>query len=146
MPSLQVTRTSTKSPDALWDVIADFPNIADWNSGIKTSVSTSADAAVGVGATRHCKLSPAGALDERILEWEEGRHLKVAVDKASKAPIKFATADFTIAPEGDHTRLNIDYEFEPKGGIAGKIATPALKKAFTKAFRSFLDEWDAAAK
>ena len=145
MPTLQVTRTSTKPADALWDVIADFPNIADWNSGVKTSVSTSSSDG-GVGATRHCELSPAGALDERMLEWEEGRRVKIAVEKASKAPIKFATADFSITPEGDHVRLDVDYEFEPKGGIAGKAATPAPRKAFTKAFAGFLDDWDEAAK
>jgi ribosome-associated toxin RatA of RatAB toxin-antitoxin module len=144
MPSLQVTRTSTKSPDALWEVIADFPNIANWNSGVKTSVATSADTG-GVGATRHCELSPAGALDERVLEWEEGSRVKIAVDKASKAPIKHATANFSITPEGDHVRLDIEYEFEPKGGVAGRAAAPAFKKAFTRAFSSFLDEWDEAA-
>lgn len=144
MPSIQVTRTSTKSPDALWEVIADFPNIANWNSGVKTSVSTSTDVA-GVGATRHCELSPAGALDERILEWEEGRRVKIAVDKASKAPIKHATADFSITPVGEQVRLDVDYEFEPKGGVAGKAAAPALKKAFARAFSGLLAEWDEAA-
>lgn len=144
MPSLQVTRTSTKSPEALWDVIADFPNIADWNSGVKTSVATSTDT-TGVGATRHCELSPAGALDERILEWEDGRRVKVAVDKASKAPIKHAIADFSITPECDHVRLDVRYQFEPKGGVAGKAAAPALKLALTKAFTGFLEEWDEAA-
>lgn len=144
MPSLQVSRTSTKSPDALWAVIADFPNIANWNSGVKTSVATSTDTG-GVGATRHCELAPAGALDERVLEWEEGRRVKVAVDKASKAPIKTATANFTITPEGDHVRLDVDYDFELKGGVAGKAAAPALKKAFARAFSGLLDEWDEAA-
>ena len=144
MPTVQVTRTSAKSPEALWDVIADFANIADWNSGVKASRSTSSEP-IGVGATRHCELSPAGALDERILEWNEGRSLKVAVDKASKAPIRSVTADFSITPEGDHVRLGVDYEFEPKGGVAGKVAVPALKKAFTRAFGSLLDEWDEAA-
>ena len=145
MPSIQVTRTSTKSPEALWDVIADFPNIANWNSGVKTSVATSSDTG-GVGATRHCELSPAGALDERVLEWEEGRRVKIAVDKASKAPIKNATANFSITPEENDVRLDIEYEFEPKGGVAGRAASPALKKVFTKAFSGFLDEWDAVAK
>jgi len=37
----------------------------------------------------------------------------------------------SITPEGDHIRLDIDYEFEPKGGVAGKVAAPALKKALT---------------
>lgn len=145
MPNLQVTRTSTKSPDALWEVIADFPNIANWNRGVRTSVATSTDTS-GVGATRHCELAPAGALDERILEWEEGRRVKIAVDKASKAPIKTATANFSITPENEHVRLDIDYEFEVKGGVAGKAAAPALKKAFTRAFSGFLDDWDKAAR
>lgn len=144
MPSVNVTRTSTKSPDALWEVIADFPNIADWNSGVKTSVSTSSDGR-GVGATRHCELSPMGALDERILEWDEGRRMKIAVEKATTTPVKYATADFTITPEGDQVRLGIDYEFDPKGGVAGKAAGPALKKAFTRAFTEFLNEWDETA-
>ena len=144
MPSVHVTRTSTKTPDALWEVIADFPNIADWNSGVKTSASTSSDAR-GVGATRHCELSPMGALDERVLEWDEGRRMKIAVEKATTAPVKYATADFTITPEGDHVRIDIDYEFDAKGGVAGKAAGPALKKAFTKAFTGFLEEWDETA-
>ena len=144
MPNLQVSRTTTKSAEDLWEVIADFPNIADWNSGVKTSAATSPGER-GVGATRHCELTPAGALDERVLEWEEGRRMKIVIEKAAKAPIKTATADFVISREGDATRLDIDYEFTPRGGIAGKAATPALKKAFTKAFSNFLEEWDAAA-
>ncbi len=144
MPNIHVSRTSEKSPEALWDVIADYPNIASWNSGVKTSVATSAET-TGVGATRHCELSPAGTLDERVLEWVEGRRVKIAVEQASKAPIKFATADFSITPRNDHVRLDISYEFEPKGGVAGKAASPALKLAFTRAFNGFLDDWDQAA-
>ena len=41
MPALQVTRTTDKAPEQLWEVLADFPNIADWFGGVKTSVSTS---------------------------------------------------------------------------------------------------------
>lgn len=145
MRSIDVSRDIAAPRSAVWEVLADFPNIADWNSGVKTSVATSTDTG-GVGATRHCELSPAGALDERVLEWEDGRRVKIAVDKASKAPIKRATADFSITPEGDHVRLDVRYEFEPKGGVAGKAAAPALKLALTKAFTGFLDDWDRAAK
>ncbi len=144
MPNLQVSRTSTKSPEALWEVIADFPNIADWNSGVKASFATSAEAR-GVGATRHCDLSPAGALEERVLEWDEGKRMKIAVDSSQKAPVKTATVDFSITPEADGVRLVVDYEFTPKGGAAGRAAAPALKKVFTKAFTGFLNEWDETA-
>ena len=97
MPALQVTRTTDKTPEQLWEVLADFPNIADWYGGLKASVSTS-DAPNGVGATRHCEIAPIGTIDERILEWDEGRHVKVSAFHYEKAPIKNAIADFRITP------------------------------------------------
>ena len=144
MPTLQVTRTTDKSPEALWDVLADFPNIANWYSGLKTSVSTS-EAPNGVGATRHCELAPMGAIDERILDWEEGSRVRIAAEKYEKAPIKEAVADFRITPDGDQTRLDLSFDFTPKGGVAGKAATPALKAALTKGFNQMLQDWEAAA-
>ena len=144
MPTLSVSRDTTKPKEALWEVIADFPNIADWNSGVKTSVATSVDER-GIGATRHCELTPAGALDERVLDWEEGRRVVVSVDQAAKAPIKTAVADFSITETADGIRLGVDYEFTPKGGALGKAASPALTRAMTKAFGKFLEEWEAAA-
>lgn len=144
MPTLQVTRTTDKSPEALWDVLADFPNIADWYSGLKTSVSTS-EAFNGVGATRHCELAPVGAIDERILDWEEGSRVRIAAEKYEKAPIKHAIADFRIVPEGEQTRLDLSFDFTAKGGVAGKAATPALKAALTKGFNQMLKDWEAAA-
>ena len=144
MPTLQVTRTTDKSPEALWDVLADFPNIASWYSGLKTSVSTS-EAPNGVGATRHCELAPMGAIDERILDWEEGSRVRIAAEKYEKAPIKHAIADFQITPAGGQTRLDLSFDFTPKGGVAGKAATPALKAALTKGFNQMLEDWEAAA-
>ncbi|MEO0494475.1 MAG: SRPBCC family protein [Actinomycetota bacterium] len=144
MPTVQVTRTTDKSPEALWDVLADFPNIANWYSGLKTSVSTS-EAFNGVGATRHCELAPVGAIDERILAWEERSHVRIAAEKYEKAPIKHAIADFRIVPDGDQTRLDLSFDFTAKGGVAGKAATPALKAALTKGFNQMLEDWEAAA-
>ena len=144
MPTLQVTRTTDKSPEALWEVLADFPNIANWYSGLKTSVSTS-EAFNGVGATRHCELAPVGAIDERILDWEEGSRVRIAAEKYEKAPIKHAIADFRIVPDGDQTRLDLSFDFTAKGGVAGKAATPALKAALTKGFNQMLKDWEAAA-
>lgn len=144
MPSLSVTRTTDKTPEALWAVLADYPNIANWYGGLKTSVSTS-DAAQGVGATRHCELAPMGTIDERVLEWDAGTHVKISAFKYEKAPIKSAVADFTITPDGDQTRIEVDFEFVAKGGVAGKAAGPGLKLALTKSFAGLLEDWEAAA-
>ena len=144
MPRLQVSLTSTKPRDRLWEVIADFPNIAQWFDGVKTSASTSDDER-GIGATRHCALAPMGEVDERILEWEEGQRLLVAIERSSKAPMKTATADFTLTDSPEGITLGIDYEYVPKGGVLGKAASPAVTKQMEKGFTKMLESWDAAA-
>ena len=84
-------------------------------------------------------------IDERILDWEEGSRVRIAAEKYEKAPIKEAVADFRITPDGDQTRLDLSFDFTPKGGVAGKAATPALKAALTKGFNQMLQDWEAAA-
>jgi len=143
MPSIQLSRETNKSAEALWKVLADFPNIADWNSGVKTSFSTSTEP-LGLGATRHCDLSPAGQLEERIGAIEEGKRMLVIIEQTKKAPMKTASADFSIEETPTGAIIGVNYEFVPKGGAVGRAAAPAMKKAFTRAFTGFLEEWDEA--
>ena len=69
MRTIRVSRRIDIPRQKLWAVLADFPNIADWNSGVKRSFATS-DATNGAGATRHCDLAPMGALEETVVELE----------------------------------------------------------------------------
>ena len=58
-----------------------------------------------------------GAIDERIIDWEEGSRVRIAAEKYEKAPIKHAIADFRIVPEGEQTRLDLSFDFTAKGGV-----------------------------
>ena len=49
MKNMTIERTVNAPRSAVWGVLADYPNIASWNSGVKTSVATSAET-TGVGA------------------------------------------------------------------------------------------------
>lgn len=125
--------------EAVWAVLADFPNISDWNSGIKASHATS-EATEGVGATRHCDLAPLGELEETIAEWDEGIRMVVNIDSAKKLPIERGVATFTIGEQA----TTIDYEYEPSG-LMGKLTGPILVKQLNKGFEGFLTDLDAAA-
>lgn len=57
MRSVTVTRDMTAPQAAVWQVLADFPKISVWNTGVRASHATS-DATPGVGAKRHCDLAP----------------------------------------------------------------------------------------
>ncbi len=130
----------------VWRVLADFPNIATWNSGVKASRSTSSEAA-GVGAQRHCDLAPAGGLDETIVEWDEGERMVVTIDQATVVPIRTARVTFTLDTSGtDVTPTKIEYRYTPKGGPLGRITGPILDRQLSKGFAGFLVDLEAAAR
>ena len=85
MREIHVNKVIEASGDSVWSVLADFPNIADWNGGVKKSFSTSNDVQ-GVGAPRHCDLSPAGSVEETVREWQEGEKMVISIDSATNFP------------------------------------------------------------
>ena len=139
MRKIQVAAPTDAPRTAVWAVLADFPNISTWNSGVKASVDTG-NGTVGLGAQRHCDLAPVGGLEETITSWEPNEQLVVNIDSATKLPISNAEATFTL---GDGT-TTIDYAYEPKG-LIGKLTAPLLDRQLKKGFEGFLNDLDKAA-
>lgn len=126
--------------------MADFPNVADWNGGVKNSYSTG-DATSGVGATRHCDLSPTGTLEETIREWTPGEKFVVSIDSSTKLPIKQGLVTFDLSDGADAASSNVDvtYDYETKWGIVGKALGGLLDRQLTKGFSGFLSDLETAA-
>lgn len=144
MRTVTINRTIPASSKAIWEVLANFPNIADWNGGIKKSWSTG-DQNEGVGASRHCDLKPAGALEETIAEWIPEQKLVVNIDSAKKLPIKNGVATFELTGQGESkTEVQIDYDYAPKWNLLDKIIGGALDKQFMKGFSGFFDDLEVA--
>jgi uncharacterized protein YndB with AHSA1/START domain len=139
MRSIQVSRQTDVPRAAVWAVLADFPNISDWNSGVKASHDTG-DGVAGLGAKRHCDLAPMGALEETITWWEPNEKLVVSIDSATKLPITKALASFRL---GDGL-TTIDYEYQPKG-LIGRLTAPLLDRQLRKGFEGFLTDLEQAA-
>lgn len=142
--SITVSRNIDAPSDDVWKVLADFPNIADWNQGVKASRAVG-DATSGVGARRHCDLAPAGGLDETIAEWVEGERMVVTIDRATVVPIKHATVTFTLDSDGVRTPTTIEYRYAPKGGPIGRMMGPLLDRQLAKGFAGFLVDVEGAA-
>ncbi|NNC81266.1 MAG: SRPBCC family protein [Acidimicrobiales bacterium] len=144
MGNVIVTKNLKASRSAVWEVLADYPNIAAWNSGIKHSEATS-DATSGVGAQRHCDLSPVGGLEETIREWEPETRMVISIDEVTTLPIKTGLAAFDLVDGGDSTSVTITYDFEMKGGPIGAAMGPVMKGQLEKGFGGFLDDLEIAA-
>ncbi len=145
MRNVTLTRTIAADKSAIWDILADFPNISRWNSGVTNSVSTS-EATEGVGASRHCDLAPLGGLEETIREWEPGTKIAISIDSAKKLPIKSGLASFSMTDAGDETSFEVSYDYQPRFGPLGSLLGPVLDKQFKKGFSGFLDDLETAAK
>lgn len=108
------------SKDKVWEILADFGGIINYNPGISDSYSTS-DANQGIGATRHCELLPMGSIEERIIEWDEGSGYLVDIYQFNgmTPPIKRALAHLSVEADGDGTIAKMWLEYEMKMGFIG---------------------------
>ena len=106
MRNVKVERTLAAPQSSVWAVLADYPNIVDWNDGVKNSYAIG-DAIEGVGAQRQTELVPNGAMRmrETVAEWMPEEIMVIAIDKIEKQPIKQATMTFTLSDGGDHLSL-----------------------------------------
>lgn len=146
MRTIEVEREIEASRSTVWDVLADFPNIAAWNTGVKKSFSTS-DASQGVGAKRHCDLAPMGALEETIQVWEPEARLEISIDSAEGLPIRHGLAAFTLQPSESGTRVTVAYSYQPKFGVVGQMMGRfVMDRQLTKGFTGFLEDLDQAAR
>ncbi|MGI9584928.1 MAG: SRPBCC family protein [Acidimicrobiia bacterium] len=143
MRNVQVERTIAADRSSTWAVLADYPNIADWNHGLKNSYAIG-DATEGVGAQRKTELDPRGAMRETVVEWVPEEKMAVAMDQIEKMPVKQATMTFTLSGD-EQTVVGMTYEYVPSGGFLGSIFGPFLDGQMTKGFNGFIDYLELAA-
>jgi uncharacterized protein YndB with AHSA1/START domain len=146
MRNVKIERTLAVPRSSVWALLADYPNIADWNDGVKSSYAIG-DATEGVGAQRQTELAPNGTMRmrETVTEWVPGEKMAVAIDKIEKMPLKHATMTFTLSGGDETTAFTMNYDYEPKGGPLAFIFGPILDRQFNKGFNGFIDILEPAA-
>lgn len=145
MRSIKVERTLAAPQSSVWAVLADYPNIDDWNDNIKNSYAIG-DATEGVGAQRQTELVPDGAMRmrETVTEWVPEERMVIAIDEIEKMPVKQATMTFTLSDAGETTPFTMSYDYQPKGGPLAFILGPLLDRQMSKGFNGFIDSLEPA--
>ena len=146
MRNVEVGRTLAATRSSVWAVLADYPNIADWNDGLTKSYAIG-DATEGVGAQRQTELVPDGAMRmrETVAEWVPEERMVIAIDKVEKMPVKQATMTFTLSEGGETTPFTMSYDYEPKGGPLAFLFGPLLDRQMNKGFNGFIDNLEPTA-
>jgi hypothetical protein len=129
---------------SVWAVLADFPNLADYWTGLKSTRSIG-DQTQGVGARRHVALKPIGALVETVTAWENSRTIATANEPSALVPFKRAASRLTLAPDGEGTAITFDYRYVPKGGPIGRLTGPLIDRKLRTDFGGMLAAVEEAA-
>ncbi len=137
MPEFTVTRHIAAPVEKVWEVLDNFGDIAQWNSGVKSSELTS-EGPVSEGSTRHCDFSPLGGVNERIDTYIPNQRMTVNLYETFKLPIAGAIADFIIAADGDGTALTIEYSYELNR--LGRVAKGTTDKQLRKGINGLAAE------
>ena len=134
---LTVRRHVAASCDSVWDVLADFPNLADHWGGLKASRPIG-DQTHGVGARRQVELAPVGTLVETVTAWDAGREIATRNQPSALVPFKQAESRLTLKPDGDGTAITFDYRYVPRGGPMGRLTGPVIDRMLRSTFQSML--------
>ena len=146
MRNVTIERNVHAPPSSVWAVLADYPNIVDWNDGITNSYAIG-DATEGVGAQRQCELAPTGKMKmrETVTDWVPEQKMVIAIDQIESMPVKAATMTFTLSGDGGTTPFTMGYDYQPKGGPFAFIFGPILDRQMAKGFNGFVDSLESAA-
>ena len=145
MRNIKIERTVAAPRANVWAVLADYPNIAEWNDGVQNSYAIG-EAVDGVGAQRQCELTPSGAMRETVSEWVPEEKMVIAIDQIEKMPVKDATMTFTLADNGETTPFTMSYDYDPKGGPLAFVVAAMLSRPMNKGFNGFIDGLEKAAR
>ena len=123
----------------VWDALADFGNVQAMSPNIIISYLTS-DQESGVGTQRHCDFALMGAeVEERIVDWEEGKRLKIDIYECKKLPMVTAMeAEFILEESGEQTILTGHFHYGMKNALGGLLNSILMKKMNAKTWAQFL--------
>ncbi len=138
---IRVQRHMAGSTDSVWEVLADFPNLATHWRGLRAT-SAIGDQTSGLGARRRVALKPMGSMDETVTAWEVGRRLDTRNEPSASVPFKRAESSLTLEPDGGGTLATFDYRYLPRGGPLGRLTGPLIDRMLTATFTDMLSTID----
>lgn len=143
--ALTETKVETEINAPIEKVWASLSVIGDifLNSPTVDSSYISSEQKTGIGASRHMILSSlikkGATLDERVIVWEEGTYLKLAVFKIyDVSGIQTMVGDFRMIKNGDKTTLQSTLSYSMTSRMWGMMNKMAGKKKFAAIWRKVI--------
>lgn len=136
MTTVTVSRTINASPDVVFQVVSDIPNLPETNPDI-VSIEFFTESQTGLG-TRFRETRRMGKkqmdTDLEITKYVENDHVRMVTDSHGTV---WDTL-FTVRPNGDQTDLTLVMDARPHKMLP-RILNPLMKGMFRKGIEKHLD-------
>lgn len=135
MPKVSKTVTLPRSPEEVFNYLADFSTTEEWDPGIVRATRTS-EGPIGVGSTFHLVADFRGRevpVTYEITEYEPHRRFVIVGDNKQFKGID----EIVVSPDGDGTRVDYSADFRMKG--LAKLFEPFLGGVFEKLSNKAMD-------
>ncbi len=97
----------------------------------------------GVGMQRRCYDTLGRGWNETCTLWDEGRQFAVDVDTSDYPyPLQAMRGRWAVEPEGDRSRVTMDFELVPRPGVLGGVFVATMLLAFKPVVRRILRGWE----
>jgi len=118
-----------------WDKLRDLSQAHNYVPGL-TRTEMTTPVREGVGASRRVYGRQSGMkveMDETVTQWRDGSGFRIRLHKGEKSapPFKDGWFDYSVAAEGDKTRLTCVLGFTMPGGPLGGLLESLLKPIIT---------------
>lgn len=116
------------TPEKAWQLLRDLSLAHNYVPGIIDTRMTT-EKREGVGASRKVYRSETGAIDETVVEWNEGYGFLIRLhcgDAGPPFPFREAHFRYAIESEGEHTRLTTSLAYEMRWGAIGRLLDKVL--------------------
>jgi ribosome-associated toxin RatA of RatAB toxin-antitoxin module len=139
MQAATASRTVSAGLPALWPLIADVRQIANWHPSI-ASVDLLSSSPTGLRAARRCNFKDGTSVREDVTALTEGSRIRFRLSEYS-VPMKQLEVEFATSPVSDHaTNVTLTLHYVVKFGIVGRLlGATIMRRALTRMAKRMLD-------
>ncbi|MCH9684072.1 MAG: SRPBCC family protein [Deltaproteobacteria bacterium] len=142
MATIQINRTVSHLPEAVWAAFADFGGVHRFHPMVEHSPLHESAPQQGLGAERTCHFYDGNEVQERIVRWTDQQAMEIEVFGGSM-PLRDANVRIELSPRGNGTTVQISMHYVPKFGVVGRLMdTLMIRRKLSSTLGLLLDALD----
>lgn len=124
------------TPERMWEILSQYGDVSAFHAGVQESHKVEgSDNKASLGCERVCNIVDMGlaiTLNERIIEYDEGKSYQYEVYEWKNFPIQKMLFGFTIVgTDATHTTLAIDIEYKAKPAFLTPLMAGKMRRLAT---------------